>query len=116
MENKKSRKQSDIITVWKQDGNADDFGNPFYSAPVHYYVRYEDRTTTFIDSNGNQSRGRATLHVEMPAGSEHIMSLNDKVVEGKVTSTVPPFDAFFCKDRRRDKNLSGSRVVFRYTV
>jgi hypothetical protein len=113
VENKKMRKHSDIITVWPKGGIPDDFGNDTFLPPLHYYVRYEDRTTTFIDAQGNQVRGRATVHMEH---DDFIMDLGDAVYYGKSTEPLPIHGSFWCKDRRRDKSLSGSRQVFRYVV
>ena len=112
-QNKKLRKYADVITVWPKNGEPDDFGNDTFGDPVQYYVRYEDRTSTFIDAQGNQSRGRATIHVE---GEGHIMELGDAVVEGIYETSAPIQSAFWCKDRRRDKSISGNRQVFRYVV
>lgn len=109
--NKKTRKTPNLCTIWRRTGEPDAYGNQTYDTPVYAWTKYTDQQRLFINLDGIEERGRASVFCE-----QDIMGMGDMVFNGYSESTTPILGSFSVKDRRAITNFSGKRTEHRYTV
>jgi hypothetical protein len=112
--NKRIRKQPNLITIWRlnEEGEPDAYGNLPYLPPVQAYVRYEERVTRFINSDGQEDKGRGVIYTD----GVDIMKVDDYVLYGNSEALAPTRDSFIVKDKSRISNISGNRVQYKWIV
>lgn len=109
--NKRTRKAPEVATIWKLSGEPDAYGNQSYEAPIYAWVKYNDQQRLFIDLDGHEKRGRATVFCE-----QDIAKIGDVILNGVSEEITPVPGSFSVKDRRAISNFSGTRTEYRYTV
>jgi|AntRauTorckE6833_2_1112554.scaffolds.fasta_scaffold40313_2 hypothetical protein len=109
--NKKTRRTPDVVTVWKQIGEPDAYGNLSYTTPVYAWVKYNDQQKLFVNLDGVEQRGRASIFCE-----KDVMAIGDVAFFGESLESSPSKGSFTVKDRRSISSFSGGRTEFRYVI
>lgn len=99
-------------TYWAPGGN-DGFGGTIYGAPTPLKVRWEDKTTLFVDVDGKEARARARIYVK----NTDVVTAG-YIFLGTSTSTAPESvaGAFEIRDYRKTPNLNATEFERRVLI
>ncbi len=99
-------------TYWAPGGN-DGFGGTIFGAPTPLKVRWEDRTTLFIDVDGKEVRSRARIYIK-----DIDLELGGYIFLGTSSSTAPESvdTAYEIRDWRRTPNMRATEFERRVLI
>ncbi len=106
-----TRNLRQTVTHWAKSGTRDSYGQSLWSAPVTLAARWEDKTETILNQEGEEVLSRSTVY--LPSDVE----IGDYLLLGENTGIDPTTisGTFKVKDFRKIPQLRGDefeRVAF----
>ena len=107
-----TRNLRQTATYWAPGGN-DGFGGTIFGVPTPLKVRWEDKTTLFVNTSGKEERARARIYIK-----DTDISLGGYIFLGTSTSTAPESvtGAFEVKDFRKTPNMRATEFERRVLI
>lgn len=100
-------KATQEFTYWKKSG-VDIHGQPGWDGPHYFRGRFEVTQTVFLNVDGRETRGDATIYSEKTNAQ-----LGDVVFVGRSSSETPENTAREIRSYRAIPNLRGTRTEYR---